>query len=255
MHHHYGPRYHEQLRTSGERDLRNHWRVPRKRVLQFATGGAILDIGCSSGGFLRTLRSDAWRLYGIEISSKEARRAEQWSGAQVFAGNILDAQFLPATFDVVTGLHILEHVYQPAEIIGKVREWLKPRGVFYIQLPNIDSLEAYLFRAYWYGLELPRHLYHFSPTSLRRLFLHANYQELFLRTLPDCYVERSMRYIFDDVLLKFGAKAARSPATSHAPGIPWRIVRKAFRLGVLWPFRRLATACGHGAAIEAAFQK
>ena len=48
-------------------------------------------------------------------------------------------------------------------------EWLKPGGIFYVLVPNVDSAEARVFRSYWHGLEMPRHLFHYSPASLKFL--------------------------------------------------------------------------------------
>ena len=46
---------------------------------------------------------------------------------------------------------------------------LKPGGEILLVLPNAGSIEAYLFGASWYHLDLPRHLWAFSPGSLVRL--------------------------------------------------------------------------------------
>ncbi len=73
--------------------------------------------------------------------------------------------------------------------------WLKPGGVLYIQVPNIEGFEAHIFKSYWYGLELPRHLWHFSPESLRRLLMTAGLEEIFVHTTPDSYVQKSVRYL------------------------------------------------------------
>lgn len=252
---HYGVEYHQAVQTSGEVDTSKRWCGPRNRVLELSRGGALLDIGCNSGAFLQTMRDDAWKLHGIEISSDQARRAQVNSGARVFVGDVLDAPFAPESFDVVTCLHVMEHMYQPKEVLARVWSWLKPGGILYIQVPNIEGLEASLFGSYWFGLELPRHLYHFSPASLRRLLTQSGYEEILIRTLPDCYIEKSIRYVVDDVFARMGLPRTPLAASSGAVSLPWRIVRKAFRLGVLWPTRRVAAAAGRGPAIEAAFRK
>src|SRR5262252_6831359 len=88
MAYHYGLDYHQLITHSGEGTLEKKWRVPRERVLNMARGGAVLDLGCSSGGFLQSLKNDNLKLYGIEISPEQARRASCNSGAQVFVGEI-----------------------------------------------------------------------------------------------------------------------------------------------------------------------
>lgn len=252
---HYGADYHKSITSSGETDLVKRWRAPRSRVLSMVKEGTLLDIGCSSGAFLQSLKGDGLKLCGIEISPDEARRAELTSGAKVFVGQILDADFSPETFDIITCFDVLEHVHQVKQVVTRVREWLKPGGIFYVIAPNIEALEARAFRSYWYGLELPRHLYHFAPAALSQLFTSFGFEEILLRTLPACYVEQSFRYILDNVLLTLGISRTPLAAADSVSILAWRVIRKAFRLGVLWPFRRLAAAVGHGGAIEAAFRK
>src|ERR1035438_10453930 len=71
------------------------------------------------------------------------------------------------SFDVITCFDVLEHLYEPRKVMARVGEWLKPGGIFYVLVPNVDSAEARAFGSYWHGLELPRHLFHYSPASLK----------------------------------------------------------------------------------------
>lgn len=248
---HYGADYHQTITTAGEASLDKRWQYARDRVLELKQGGALLDIGCSSGGFLRSIKSADWNLYGVEISPIQAKRAEITSGAQVFVGGILEAPFLASSVDVITGFHVLEHMYQPKAVIGKLWEWLKPEGILYLHVPNIEAVDARMFRSYWYGLELPRHLYHFSTVSLRRLFAPFDFDEVHLRTLPYTHIEESLRYVFDELQRKVGM----SPSPRTVPGIAWRIVRKAWRLGLLEPLAYLVAAGGGGSGIEVMLKK
>lgn len=252
---HYGAEYHKAITNAGETRIDARWRYPRRRVLEMVQGGTLLDIGCSSGGFLRTLKGADWKLYGIEISPEEARRAEASSGAQVFVGGILNAPFSEASFDVITGFHVLEHVSDPNHVIENMWKWLKPGGILYLHVPNIEALEARIFRSYWYGLELPRHSYHFSPISLSRLFAHFQFDEILLGTLSHNHIEASMRYVLDIIWQQFGLTHPSLAAGDRSPGIAWRIVRKLLRVGMLEPVSYLATAVGRGAGIEAAYRK
>jgi SAM-dependent methyltransferase len=255
MPYHYGADYHRTVTASGEVKLLRRWRPTRDKVLKMGRGGTLLDVGCSSGGFLRTLRGGPWKLYGLEISPDEAQRAKAGSGAEVFVGTVLDATFAPESFDVITAFHFLEHVHNLNEVVGKMLEWLKPGGVIYIQVPNIESCEAHIFESYWYGLELPRHLWHFSPASLRELFLSSGFEEVLVRTTPDCYVEKSVRYLLDNAFSKLGVLRTPLAASNGSVSIPWRLLRKAMRLGILWPFRQVSAAVGRGAGIEGMFRK
>src|SRR6202043_3666498 len=113
--------------------------------------------------------------------------------------------------------HVFEHLYQPREVLSKIAAWLKPGGVFYTMMPNIDSAGARIFRSYWYALELPRHLYHYSPVSLQALARNAGLEVVSLTTNREVFIEQSMRYFFDEVCRKAGFSRL-PPAESPAPG-------------------------------------
>jgi len=252
MGYHYGADYDRAIAGAGEDP--NHWRGRRDTLLRYKSGGTILDLGCSSGGFLTSLKSPAWKLYGIEMSDSVAMKAEAKCGAQVFVGDILDAPFGPSSFDAITCFHVFEHLYQPREVLAKVAEWLKPGGIFYTMMPNIDSAGAHIFGSYWYALELPRHLYHFSPASLGRLATAVGLEEVSLTTHREVFIEASTRYILDDALGRLGF--SRVPlAQAKALSLPRRAVRKAFRLTVLPILNGLASFAGDGESIHVVLKK
>lgn len=255
MPYHYGADYHRAVTVSGEVKLLERWGPTRDKILKAGQPGALLDVGCSSGAFLQTLRDGPWKLYGLEISPDEACRAEAGSGAEVFVGTVLDAPFAGESFEVITAFHFLEHAHELREVVNTMGRWLKPGGVLYIQVPNIEGLEARIFKSYWYGLELPRHLWHFSPASLRELLLPAGFEEMFVRTTPDSYVQKSVRYLVDDALSMTGISRASLAESNGRPSIPRRLMRKAVKMSVLAPFRYASAALGRGAAIEAMFRK
>ena len=72
-------------------------------------------------------------------------------------------------YDVVTMWHVLEHVHQLHEYIDQIKRVLKPDGVAIIALPNYTSLDAQQYAAYWAAYDVPRHLYHFTPTAVAKL--------------------------------------------------------------------------------------
>jgi len=256
MPNHYSNDYHQTIECAGETELLQRWQRQCDSVLELsAVGGAILDIGCSSGAFLRTLTGRGRRLYGVEISEREAERARIAANAEIFVGDPLAAPFAPASFDVITCFHLLEHVHSPFEMLKRIRTWLKPGGYLYIILPNIDSWEARIFRSYWYGLELPRHIWHFSPSSLDRAVNTAKMRTVRLRTLfQDSFSEHSCHYIVEDLVGRCGI--SKTPlAAGYTPSLPVKIIRKMFRLTIESVFRYTASLAGRGASIEGVFVK
>jgi len=253
MQRHYTEAYDRLISAAGQ-ESPHRWRDRKKTLLQYKQSGELLDLGCSSGAFLQSLRGGSWDLSGIEMSSESARKAEESSGAKVFVGEILGASFPPESFDVITCFDVLEHVYEPRKVIARVGEWLKPGGIFYVLVPNIDSAEARVFRSYWHGLELPRHLFHYSPVSLKLLAQTAGLRELSLETRRNPAVGTSLRYVFDGVFQSLGV--ARTPVAYRAAAkLPWRAARKLTRMTVLPVVLALEPLLGGGESIHAIFQK
>jgi SAM-dependent methyltransferase len=249
---HYGADYDRAISGGGE-DA-GHWTGKRDVILSHKTRGAILDLGCSSGGFLNAMKSPAWQLYGVEMSEEVAQKARAKCGAEVFVGDILDAPFPAESFDAITCFHVFEHLYQPWKVLAKVAAWLKPGGIFYAIMPNIDSAGARIFGTYWYALELPRHLFHFSPVSLARVANSVGLEVLSMKADREVFIEPSTRYIMDAALQRVGI--ARTPmAKAGRPGVPFRLVRKAFRLTALPVLNGLASFAGDGESIHAVLKK
>src|ERR1700728_3723131 len=251
---HYTEDYHNAIVSAGVGFAQSRWKDQVKTILRYKSGGALLDMGCSSGGFLSTMMGPAWELYGTEMEESTAERARISTGAYVFVGDAVEAPFLPASFDVITCFDVLEHVYSPRQFLAKSLEWLKPGGIFYAMMPNIDSWEARLFGPYWFGLELPRHLTHFSPRSLRYLMTELGFEEVMVQTPPISYVEHSVGYICSSIIEKIGMTPTPE-ATPKRRGLFFKAVRKGLRMAAFSPAARLASLAGAGPSLEAVFRK
>jgi SAM-dependent methyltransferase len=253
MHLHYTDAYHKLISAAGDNSP-VRWKDRKAALDPYKRSGALLDLGCSSGSFLEFMKNESWKLYGIEMSTEGAKTAEQRSNAQVLVGDILDAPFPRESFDAITCFDVLEHLYEPRRIMARVGEWLKPGGIFYVLVPNVDSAEARVFRSYWHGLELPRHLFHYSPASLKFLGESAGLEEVSLETRRNPAVGTSLRYVWDDV---FGAVGIHQTPVAYREeaSLPWRAGRKLVRLTVVRAWLAMAPLVGGGESIHAIFRK
>jgi SAM-dependent methyltransferase len=249
----YGPAYHQAISGSGTKDP-VRWGRQLEIILRFKTQGSVLDIGCSSGGFLAFLRGASWQLFGIEASAMTAAIARTVTGGNIFAGDVVDAHFVDESFDVITCSDVLEHLYEPRVVFSRVSRWLKPGGIFYVFVPNVQSWEARIFRPYWYGLDLPRHLHHFSVGSLAALAQSAGLSQVHMATPRGCYLEQSASLWLNHVSRHAGFSDPKWNLSGPAP-LPWRIVRKVIRLTAENLYARVASSCSAGPSLQAVFQK
>jgi SAM-dependent methyltransferase len=253
MHLHYTEAYDRLISRAGENSS-ERWECRRQTLVQYKQSGSLLDLGCSSGSFLQSLSGNNWSLCGIEMSAESAKKAEANSGAKVFVGDILDAQFPPASFDVITCFDVFEHLYKPRQVMSKVAHWLKPGGIFYLLVPNVDSAEARVFGTYWHGWEIPRHLFHYSPASLQFLAESAGLRKVSIETRRNPAVETSLGYLCDSVFRAVGIKRTALAYRAEAR-LPWRVIRKLLRMTVLRCLLTFAPLVGGGDSIHAIFVK
>lgn len=130
--------------------------------------GRMLELGCASGVFLHRMANLGWDVQGIEFSGTAAKMAADL-GYSVHAGPLETAPTPEGRFDLIVGWMVLEHLHDPVEGLKKLREWAKPDAWLVLSVPNAASLEFRLFKQRWYALQLPTHLYHFTPQSMGQL--------------------------------------------------------------------------------------
>jgi SAM-dependent methyltransferase len=84
--------------------------------------GRLLDVGCASGKFLGQMRAMGWSVAGVELDPEAAQKAKTIT-PDVFVGDPVDAPFAPASFDVITAFHVIEHLPFPREALGRMLAW------------------------------------------------------------------------------------------------------------------------------------
>ncbi len=137
-------------------------------------GGKLLDVGCSTGLFLRTVQKYSkykWKLFGIDINRSSIRFAKTKVKASLLCASLHNKKFGGNFFDCVMCFDVLEH---DADIRGNLKEIykiLKPGGLLVIQAPNYKSIMTYLCGQNWDWWSVPDHILHFSPPVLSKILV------------------------------------------------------------------------------------
>jgi 2-polyprenyl-3-methyl-5-hydroxy-6-metoxy-1,4-benzoquinol methylase len=158
--------------------VRNRTLSSKRKLIKKYTGleeGSILDIGPGTGAFLHKMYNTGWNVKGIEPDTSARKKALELYGLDLKSSEELFSQ-LPGTFDAITLWHVLEHIHQLRDYIEQLKKLLKPNGRLFIAVPNYKSHDANVYKEYWAGYDVPRHLYHFSPESMTQLLLRHGLQ-------------------------------------------------------------------------------
>lgn len=155
----------------------------RRGELPWQGVGRLLDFGCGGGAFLKRMADQGWQVTGLDAAVGAVRRVQEELGLRALVGSLPHPDLLPCSFDVVTMWHSLEHVHKPLAILREAYQVLVPGGKIVIATPNMESLPFYWFGGSWFGLDLPRHLTHFTPKTLRTALETAGFRVEMVRML------------------------------------------------------------------------
>jgi 2-polyprenyl-3-methyl-5-hydroxy-6-metoxy-1,4-benzoquinol methylase len=152
-----------------------------RRTVTWYGRGRLLDFGCGGGTFLQRMHRLGWAVTGLDMSAAAAERIRAHLHLPVLEGSLPHPDLEPASFDVITMWHSLEHVHRPRQVLQGAFDLLAPGGRLLVAVPNIDCLPFHWFRESWYGLDLPRHLTHFSPRTLQWMLERSGFRVQSLR--------------------------------------------------------------------------
>ena len=135
-----------------------------KLISGYVSQGKILDYGCGTAEFLTAAKKAGWQVTGIEPNKKARNLANTKLGKRVLPS--LGELKKKSAFDIITLFHVLEHIHPLRKTVKKLITYLNSDGYILIAVPNHQSYDAKKYGAYWAGWDVPRHLYHFNPTSI-----------------------------------------------------------------------------------------
>jgi SAM-dependent methyltransferase len=171
-------KYFEQ-HDSSTKEMAAHKLLQVARELTNDTG-RLLDIGSGRGEVLKAAREERWKPVGLEPSPMFAEYAARYSGAEVRREPLEQSNFAAGSFDVVVLGAVLEHLYNPDQIIKEISRILRPGGALFVDVPNEQGLYYFIGNTYervrgrdWVVNLAPTfppfHVFGFSPRSLRAL--------------------------------------------------------------------------------------
>ena len=136
-----------------------------------------LELGCATGQYLVRLRDTGWLATGIEPGERPASIAKA-AGLDVRSGTLDDIQLQSEQFELAAAWMVIEHVPDAKQTLQSLHSLLIPGGTLLFSIPNAGCWEPRFFGKYWYVWELPRHLHHFTPSSIRKLLEECGFADI-----------------------------------------------------------------------------
>ena len=130
--------------------------------------GSILDIGTGTGYFINKMKELRWNVSAIEKSQQARNFAKEHFNIEVNSPEELYS-LLDSSFDVITLWHVMEHLEQLNKTWETINRILNDNGVLIVAVPNCESYDAKKYRDMWAAYDVPRHLWHFTPTTISKL--------------------------------------------------------------------------------------
>lgn len=128
----------------------------------------LLDIGCGTGDFLGYCKQKNWNTIGLEPDGDARKLAK--ANNKIEALPLSHLSEIPSdSKQIITMWHVLEHVYNLNKDIKEYFRILNPGGYLIVAVPNCSSYDATYYKEHWAALDLPIHLYHFTPSDIERL--------------------------------------------------------------------------------------
>lgn len=148
------------------------------------TSNRAFELGCAAGAYLQKLQAIGWEVEGLEPGPEAAAIADQ-AGLNVKQGTLDDHVYPSSCYDWIALWMVLEHVPDPRTTLETLFRMQASEGTLALSVPNAGCWEPVIFRRFWDAWDLPRHLHHFRPATIRRLLEETGYEQIDIQHQPN----------------------------------------------------------------------
>ena len=128
-----------------------------------------LDFGSGDGAFFSYMSSSSFTIDALDpfFKAKNINEENFYSDLSEVPDN---------QYDMIFMWHSLEHVQSLENTINGVYKKIKANGSLIVAVPNHKSFDSRYYKNAWAALDVPRHLWHFTTTSITNLMLKHNFK-------------------------------------------------------------------------------
>lgn len=138
------------------------------KKLTLLQNGRLVDYGAGTGYFAHAMAKSGWAVTAIEKSAQARDFSKKEFGFEMQPEETLK-EIESNSVDVVTLWHVMEHIQQIDVFWEQLKRILEDTGIAVIAVPNCTSYDADNYGEHWAAYDTPRHLWHFSPSTIMKL--------------------------------------------------------------------------------------
>ena len=159
-------------------------------VKKYVTGGRLLEIGPSYGGFSYLAMKEGFDVQAIEMDSDCCAYLNEVVGVKCIntsgtADDIFAVLQELEPFQVITLWHVIEHLPDPLPILKALSAKLSPGGILVLAAPNPEGIEYKLFGKFWVHLDAPRHLYLITMSTMKACLKRFELEQVLISCRTD----------------------------------------------------------------------
>lgn len=222
---------HVNARSRGSEDIQSHWTFGwvlrligiRTRQLPPGAQGNCLEVGCGTGEWLLSLKAEGWGVEGIELSQSAVKAARE-KGLNVACATVEKTTPSLQALDIIAAWMVLEHLHDPVDCLNKMRGWAGPATWLIGSVPDANALQWRVFGPRAYDLQLPTHLFHYTPNTLEQVLLAGGWKLEEIKWQRNANTPlRSLEYLLTDKGYLNAIKAIRWIRVSRV-ALPLRFI-------------------------------
>ena len=145
------------------------------RYISYPDKPRLLDIGCATGALLAEYARMGWTVHGIELCAPAAEYGMRHYHVPIHIGDIDSAPFENEYFDLIHCSHVIEHIGDTRKFLRSIHTLLAPRGLLILVTPDVNGMQARLFRSRWRSA-IADHVHLFRYPLLRDMASDAGFR-------------------------------------------------------------------------------